>query len=839
MLFLTATPHRGKPENFRLLLKLLEPKLFSNHKMTDEDVFHTKDRLFIRHAKDDMVDMDGEPLFLGRSVKSVKYAMSQTEWDLYKEVTGYVERQYNIQMGFDANHIATFAVLIIQKRMASSTRALLESLKRRRQGLGGRLRAWDGPVDDYAIRDMDDMDEEDMVRMEGMAAKYTSAQTPAALRKELVKLDDLIKMAEHTSKTKPDTKLDKLISEIHGIGEDKLLIFSEYRDTLDYLEENIAKMRHEDGSPYDMCRIDGTMKMVDREVAQEAFRTHSQIMLATDAAREGINLQFCHRMINYDLPWTPISLEQRMGRLHRYGQKHEVVISNMVADGTREGHVMDTLFEKIRQIELQYPTFNVMGQVLAGGDLEGLMTDAIRGHMRGGPLRGAGGDPEDLPTDATQSGFVDDIDEKVGRAAERARMVDGMLGHTPIDLEDVERDVERVKAQHTDGDDLVRMMKQLFEGLGGSIRSTDEKTRLTIPDALRYGPLAKRLPVYDMPPTELFARGGSIYDHLEGWIRENCSDDLKFGSVFRDPGGFDGYVVFHTIPIRDKKGNRVERLLAAHKYADGVVAAVNPYVLHEMKYDDNADAGPAPRMDDVRKAVRDMAYAEADGMAAERRKIWEHRTEAALGRMRAEAADIKQERDGPGFGVRGGFGALKGGMGFGARRGELEARLLELKRLERETEVAHETAVTLTPHAPVLEGWVRVIPDSDGPVPSRPTEKIGMEASKRHELAEGFRVKDVTKQHGIGYDLLSTHPDGRRREIEVKARCDASGIELTESEYEHAKNSEHAVIHSISNAGRPDEELVAISDPSDIRTTLTPIHMVSQSEIQRLADKRE
>ena len=798
MLFLTATPHRGKPDNFRLLLKLLEPDLFANPKMTDDDVYHTKNRLFIRHAKDDMVNMDGDPLFLKRGVRSIKYAMSPTEWELYDTVTKYVNRQYDIQVGRDANRIATFAVLIIQKRMASSTRALLESLKCRRQRLGDRLKEWDGPMDEDAAQDMDDMDEDEMEDAEYKAAGYTSAQTAGELEDELEKLDGLIELAEHTSKTKPDTKLEKLISEIRGIGEDKLLIFSEYRDTLDYLEENIAKMRRGDGSGYVTCRIDGTMKMADREEAQKEFRERSQIMLATDAAREGINLQFCHRMVNYDLPWTPISLEQRMGRLHRYGQEHEVVISNMVADGTREGHVMETLFEKIRQIELQYPTFNVMGQVLAGGDLEGLMTDAIR------------------------SGSTDDITDQVGKAAERAKRVDKMLGRTPIDVQDVRREMERVKAQRTDGEHLVRMVERLFAGLGGSVRYTGKKTRLAIPDALRYGPLAKRSTAYDMPPDELFARGDRMYDHLDGWIREHCSNDLKFGSVFRDPGGFDGYVVFHTIPIHDRGGNRVGRLLAAHKYANGVAACVDPSILHNMEYDNDTEVGLAPQMDDIRDAVLAMARAEADGMVAERRKLWEHRTGAALERIQVEVEDIQQER---------------GRIGFGAGKKELDARLRELKRLKEETEVAHETAVTLTPYAPILEGWVRVVPDSDGPAQSQSTEKIGMEASMRHELAEGFRVKDVAGQRGIGYDLLSTHQDGRRREIEVKARCDTSGIELTESEYDHAKNSKHAVIHAISNAGRPDEKLHVISDPSDIRATRTTVHMVPQSEIRRLADQ--
>ena len=796
MLFLTATPHRGKPENFRLLLKLLEPDLFSDRRMSDEDVYNAKDRLFIRHAKSDMIDMDGKQLFKKRSVKSVKYEMSGTERRLYDKVTEYVRRQYNIQAGRDPNKIATFAVLVIQKRMASSTRALLESLKRRRARLGERLKSWDGPDDNTAVDDTDDMDDVEMERIENAAAAYSAAQTAEDLKGELDELDILISLADQTSKTKPDTKLERLLEEIRGIGDDKILIFSEYRDTLDYLEERIAEMRRADGSSYVTCRIDGTMKMADRETAQDAFRSRAQIMLATDAAREGINLQFCHRMVNYDLPWTPISLEQRMGRLHRYGQTHDVVISNMVADGTREGHVMETLFEKIRQIELQYPTFNVMGQILAGDRLKGLMTDAIRG------------------------GSEDEMADTLGKAAEDARRVDEMLGRTPIDVNDVRRSMERVKAQRTDGTYLVQMMERLFVGLGGSVRLVGERTVLDVPNELRFGPLPTRRRPYTAPPEEVFARGGPIYGHISEWVRENCSDDLRFGSVFRDQGGFDGYVIFHTIQIRDRAGRPVGRLLAAHKYMDGTAARADPYILHDMEYD-SMDAGPAPPMEPMQEVIQKVARAEADMTAAERRKVWEHRTRAAKGRMRAEVENIRRDM---------------GGIGFGPERSALDDRRRELERRMAEADAEHETATTLNPDVPVLEGWVRVVPDTEGPRSTKPTERMGMDASMKHEMAEGFKPKDVSGKRGIGYDILSVHMDGRRREIEVKASCDAGGIQLTESEYEHVKTSKYAVIHSTSNAGKPDQQLDVISNPSGIRATKSTVYDVPRSEIERLAD---
>ena len=388
-------------------------------------------------------------------------------------------------------------------------------------------------------------------------------------------------------------------------------------------------------------------------------------------------------------------------------------------------------------------------------------------------------------------------------------------------MQDVRRRMEHIEAQRTDGKYLVRMAERLFDGLGGSIRYTGKRTIMDVPKDIRYGPLAKRRITHGAPPDEVLARGGRLYDHLEEWIRRHCSNDLKFGSVFRDPGGFDGHVVFHAIPIYDKGLGLIGKPLVAHKYADGEVTSVDPSILHDMKYDDGTDAGPAPRMDDVQKAALDMARAEADRMAAERKKFWEHRTKAATERMMTEAKDIRQKM---------------GSTGFGAERNALDARLSELERRQKEVDDEHETAVTLTPHAPILEGWVRVVPDSAGPRDGQDTERIGMEVSMAHERSEGFEVDDVSGKHNIGYDLLSTHSDGRRREIEVKGRCDMGGIDLTESEYEHAKSSKHAVIHVISNAGRPDQRLDIISDTSDIRATKRTVYTAQRTEIRRLAD---
>lgn len=353
------------------------------------------------------------------------------------------------------------------------------------------------------------------------------------------------------------------------------------------------------------------------------------------------------------------------------------------------------------------------------------------------------------------------------------------------------------------------------------MRYSGNRTKLVIPDAIRSGPLPKKSHSYDTSPEELFARGGQIYGHLEEWIHKHCSNDLKFGATFRDPGGFDGHIIFHTIKVCDKVDRHVGRMLAAHKYADGVVSRTNTHILHDMKYGDDDDAGPAPSMDTVQNEIQNMARAEAEAMATEQKKIWEHRTKSAKKRMAAEAMDIEQEM---------------GNMGFGPQRDALADRLRDLNSRIKEADAEHEMATTLRPDMPILEGWVRVVPDSKGPRHAGPTEKAGMDASMKHEISEGFKPEDVSGRRGIGYDILSTHSDGRRREIEVKASCEVGSIHLTDSEYDHIKNSEHAVMHIMSNVGKPDQRMDVIYDTENMQATKSTGYDVSRSEIDRLSD---
>lgn len=158
-------------------------------------------------------------------------------------------------------------------------------------------------------------------------------------------------------------------------GRGKLLIFTEHRDTLDHLERNLRSWG------YSTCAIHGGLPPTERKRTQQLFHQERQICIATEAAGEGINLQFCHLMVNYDLPWSPVRLEQRMGRIHRIGQEHRCVVFNFCAENTVEGKLLHRLFEKLDAIraDLGGRVYDVVGQVLSHGglDFEKLLREAL------------------------------------------------------------------------------------------------------------------------------------------------------------------------------------------------------------------------------------------------------------------------------------------------------------------------------------------------------------------------------------------------------------------------------------------------------------------------------
>ncbi|MCL6512741.1 MAG: DEAD/DEAH box helicase family protein, partial [Anaerolineae bacterium] len=380
LLFLTATPHRGDPENFRLFLDLLQPGLFANTSLLIESVQNADNPLFLRRLKEDLKDFERRPLFPPRQVITKTHRLNDDEKRLYNAVTEYVEKSYNKALATEKRNVA-FALLILQRRLVSSIRAVRRSLERRKARLEELLKLGEwlaerGTVDEEEIEDAPEA--ERLKREEELVERLTTSETREELQAELTTLTELIRLAREAEKHETETKLNELRKvmndeRIRQTGE-KLLVFTESRDTLEYLGEKLK------GWGYSVVTLHGGMNLDDRIRAEHEFRERAQVMVSTEAGGEGINLQFCSLMVNYDIPWNPNRLEQRMGRIHRYGQQKEVYIYNLVAVDTREGKVLEALFHKLEQIQTALGSdrvFDVICEVMPGRSLKELIVEAI------------------------------------------------------------------------------------------------------------------------------------------------------------------------------------------------------------------------------------------------------------------------------------------------------------------------------------------------------------------------------------------------------------------------------------------------------------------------------
>ena len=398
LLLMTATPHSGKEEDFQLFLSLLDSDRFYGkfrdgvHKVDCSDLIR-------RMVKEKLVKFDGTPLFPERKAYTVNYQLSDLEAALYEAVTDYVKTEMGKADQLDGKRKGSvgFALTSLQRRLASSPEAIFQSLKRRRERLERRLREEKTGARGQQLlaetlidvpEDEDDFNAEEQETMEEtLVVQATASQTIAELEGEIFILQALEHQAKGLVASGKDRKWDELSRILQnepqmrdaGGRMRKIIIFSEHRDTLNYLHEKIAGVL---GSHDAIVVIHGAVHRDDRRKAQELFRSDPDIrvLVATDAAGEGINLQNANLMVNYDLPWNPNRLEQRFGRIHRIGQQEVCHLWNLVAKETREGDVYFRLLEKLQVVSeaLKGEVFNVLGEVFDGISLKDLLMEAIR-----------------------------------------------------------------------------------------------------------------------------------------------------------------------------------------------------------------------------------------------------------------------------------------------------------------------------------------------------------------------------------------------------------------------------------------------------------------------------
>ncbi len=403
LLLLTATPHMGKDDPYYYLWRLLEPELLAARDAFERMSPTRRQAHLLRRMKEQMIRFDERPLYPPRSSTTIEYPLTPPERSLYEQVTQYCETHYDRARRRNQS-AAKLAMGILQRRLASSTWALLRSLERRAEKLADDLHELEAGLlttDDLRrkqdelptqdVRDTKTADEEEAEAGQEESERFdeemsgaTDARTIEELRAEIAEVNRLIALARDVYSLKHESKFERLRAALQDTADTKVLIFTEHRDTADFLVERLEGL----GLTGRIARIDGTLDYKQRETQAEFFRKPdgARYMVATDAAGEGINLQFCWLLANYDIPWNPARIEQRMGRIHRYKQKHDVLLMNLVAEGTREGRVLKVLLDKLERIRKELGTdrvFDVIGQQFKGKSLSDLIFEAtVEGRDR-------------------------------------------------------------------------------------------------------------------------------------------------------------------------------------------------------------------------------------------------------------------------------------------------------------------------------------------------------------------------------------------------------------------------------------------------------------------------
>jgi len=473
-LLLTATPHNGKEVDFQLFMALIDPDRFEYIKSRTNETIEVGD-LMRRYVKEDLLKFDGTPLFPERRAYTVNYDLSPDESLLYDAVTDYVQTEFSRADQLESNLKTTvgFALTILQRRLASSPEAIYQSLKRRRERLETKLHDQKKGIltqiklptfdDDF---DPDDLLSDELELDEDEIVDYaTTARTITELEVEIEVLINLEKQAEKVRNSKQDRKWDELSKLIQDDiliaspdGPEKLIIFTEHRDTLTYLYNRLYSVI---GNPDAIKVIHGGVKREDRRKVEEQFMQNKdvRILIATDAAGEGINLQRAHLMINYDLPWNPNRIEQRFGRIHRIGQTEVCHLWNLVSYHTREGMVFQRLLTKLEQqnIALNGKVFNVLGNVTFDNKpLRDLLISAIR----------YGKDPQVIDH---LNQVIDDSFElyKLQKLIDERALVSSTMGIAQVTT--IRDDMLRNQAHKLQPHYISKFFTQAFKTLGGSI----------------------------------------------------------------------------------------------------------------------------------------------------------------------------------------------------------------------------------------------------------------------------------------------------------------------------------------------------------------------------------
>ncbi|MDZ8186888.1 MAG: helicase-related protein [Nostoc sp. ChiSLP02] len=851
-LLMSATPHNGKEEDFQLFMALLDGDRFEGRFRDGVHVVDTSD-LMRRLVKEDLLKFDGKPLFPERQASTIEYELSDLEAVLYKRVTEYVREEFNRADALEnegRKGTVGFALTILQRRLASSPEAISQSLLRRRERLQKRLReeeslkrGTNATIAFKQVLDLEDIEDdlEDISVEEREATEQevvdlaTASRTIAELQTEIKLLQELEQLALRVRRSGKDKKWEELSNLLQNNAEmfnaeghrRKLVIFTEHRDTLNYLTDRIRTLL---GRNEAVVTIHGAMGREERRKAQDAFTQdiEVQVLIATDAAGEGINLQRAHLMVNYDLPWNPNRLEQRFGRIHRIGQTEVCHLWNLVAKDTREGDVYLALLKKVEaeREALGGKVFDVLGKAIAGKELRELLIEAIRY-----------GDRPEVRDKLNQV-----VNDKLDQQRLRELLEEQALAHDAMDIAKVQKireEMERAEARRLQPHFIASFFLEAFVQLGGTVRQREpQRYEIThVPSVIRNRgrqigvgePLLQRyericfekdlISIPGKPLAAFICSGHPLLDVTIDLTLERHRDLLKQGTILVDENDSSEEtraLIYLEHSIQDARTNingarrlvsRRMQYVEINPEGNAYNAGYAPYLNYRPLTDEEKDILAAVLeeswlREDLEAKAKTHAIAHlvpqhlqelrqrkeeliAKTMTAVKDRLtkeinyWDHR---------AEELKIQEEAGKPNAKIN----SAKARQ----RADDLQGRLmLRLEELEQERR--------LSPLPPLVVGGALIVSMSllqrlQGK--SQPAkdmfakdtervEKAAMAAVMDAERTLGYEPIDVSNQK-CGYDIESRIPEtGQLRFIEVKGRITgAKTVTVTKNEIITALN---------------------------------------------------
>jgi len=902
----TATPHHGDDDRFGHFMRLLDPDVFPEPHRYGEQARQIRQSILslgpdspwaIRRLKEDLRDVNGRRLFPDRHTQTVTFKLNPAEYALYKAVTAYIN-EFLPQTGGRKKQSVALTRTVFQRRLASSANAIYESLRRRLEKQGRMLEELAALPPSQRARYLErlrgrlidsEQDEDDLddAARDDLLDSFSAAEALEQLRGEVAALKDLVEQARRVRDSAPDSKLRALRECLNQAqfneladGRGKLLIFTEHRDTLTYLRQHLEQWG------YTTCDIHGGMNPHERKQAQDLFRTQVQVCVATEAAGEGINLQFCHLMINYDLPWNPARLEQRMGRIHRIGQERDVHIYNFVAYESEagqpvvEGSILHRLLEKLdemREALGRGRVYDVIGEILA-------LNQVNLPEM----LREAAYDPRRLDE------YLDQLERLDPERLRQYETMSGIaLAQATIDFSAFQQANYQVEEQRLMPEYVARQFLAVAELVGLRVEPrADGLWRVEhVLQALRSERLAA---VRRLGPAEPHYRKLTFY-------KDQLAQDQHLDAVLVGPG----HPLYAAVDeLLNERLAPLQGGLAA--FSDGTAA--QPYWLHFLEVEIRGEgpahgepvtlhaelvaireafgpgaiqpaAGAEPRFSVVSAdGLHDLALPEPPDLAAPgslaelrpdaqpaidfvrsdhqlvlRRRVQQERqryvgvvrdylTRSFEARIRATESRVMSLR----------ARELGGESDVALARQRAEQDLADLER-SREERLGGLERLVITRPGPVRHLATALVlpaalaatpeallPDEVDPAARRASELAAMAVAMAYERERNWEPFDVSDQHdGCGFDIRSLGPadpaTGQRpiRRIEVKGRRRGQPVRLTINEWLKARQlGESYWLYVVWDPTTPDHELVPVPNPGHrLEQVAREVRSVSHIEI--------